>query len=246
MGGVVAQVNDTPIYANQVLAPLKKEFAAFKNKCFYDLIALKNGQLMVCGGASGISLGNKRIPKGFIATLDKDLKEIHVVWKKYLKFVWSVLQLDDESVLAISFNGLNTKIIKSDNLKSWANQTKVDGLVYKMGLFDNRIWYCGTRSKDYKKDGIAGILNSTNNLVQKIYTHTGCLWGMNTIGGQLISVTETGQLLKIDQLTGNIDTVKVPKALCLYDTQKISESKLLIIGHGKGAYIMDFNTAKVQ
>ena len=40
---------------------LRKEFSEFRNKCFFDLIILKNEQIVVCGGAKGISKGEKII-----------------------------------------------------------------------------------------------------------------------------------------------------------------------------------------
>jgi hypothetical protein len=218
---------------------LKKEFPAFKNKCFYDLIALKDGTLLVCGGTSGIAKGEKKTPKGFIATIDQDLKEIKVVWKNYRKFVWSLSDNGTEGVLAVTFNGLNTRIIKTQNLNHWKNKIRIKGLIHEIVSIDNQLWYCGTKNIHYKKDGIIG--QAIKGSQQKTVNKTGCLWSLNTVGEKIIAVTQNGELLKMDKTCNGIEQIKTPKNFTLYDIEKISESKILVVGHGKTACMIDFN-----
>ena len=117
---------------------------------------LQDGNVLVCGGASGIAKGRKVVPKGFIATLNQDLNNIRVVWKCYRKFVWSLLENKNQKSLGFTFNGLNTRVIQSDNLVKWKNQLKIKGLVHNTILVDNQIWYCGAKNINYIKKGIVG------------------------------------------------------------------------------------------
>jgi len=226
------------IYRYDILNKLfiKKTFPNFKNKCFYDIIALQNGKLMVCGGTSGISKNEKKIPNGFIATLDQDLKEISIVWSSYRKFVWSLLELENGNVLASTFNGLNSKIIKSENFIYWNKVTKIKGLVHEIALLDNHIWYSGARNFHYNKDGILGIIDQKELLLNK----TGCLWSMDVINGKIISVAANCKLMLFDKNKSEIEQIKNPFPYPFYDIEKISESKIIIVGHGKSIYIIDF------
>lgn len=218
----------------------KKEFQTFKNKCFYDLLVLNNGKLLVCGGTTGIAKAEKKIPNGFIATVDEDLNEINVVWKSKRKFVWSLVALENQNILASTFNGLNTQIIKSENLKSWKKEINIKGLVHEIALFNNQIWYCGAKNIHFTGDGIIGQASKSQK--QKLLLKTGCLWSLDTLDGKIIAVTQSGELLKIDKTNNESETIKIPKTFAVYDIEKISESKLLVIGHGKTAYIVDFKS----
>ena len=215
---------------------IKKTFLNFKNKCFYDLIGLQNGKLMVCGGTSGISGGEKKIPNGFIAILDQDLKEINIVWRSYRKFVWSLLELENGNVLASTFNGLNSKIIKTENFINWKKLTKIKGLIHEIALLDNHIWYSGARNIHYKEDGILGMIDQKQLTLNK----TGCLWSMDLINGKIISVAANCKLMIFDKNKNEIEQIKHPFPNTFYDIEKISESKIIIVGQGKSIYIIDF------
>ncbi len=215
---------------------IKKTFPNFKNKCFYDMIALQNGKLMVCGGTSGISKGEKKIPNGFIAILDYDLEEINIVWRSYRKFVWSLLELENGNVLASTFNGLNTRIIKTENYIDWKKDTKIKGLVHEITFFDNNIWYVGARNIHFKENGIIGMKDQKQLLLNK----TGCLWSMDVINGKIISVTANCKLMIFDKNKSEIEQIKNLSPCAFYDIEKISESKIIIVGHGKSIYIIDF------
>lgn len=215
---------------------IKKTFPNFKNKCFYDIIALQNGKLMVCGGTSGISKGKKKIPKGFIALLDYDLEEIKTVWKGYGKFVWSLLKLENGNILASTFNGLNTRIIKTENYIDWKKETKIKGLVHEIMFFDNNIWYFGARNIHFKENGIIGIKDQKQLLLNK----TGCLWIANLINGKIISATANSKLIILDRSLNEMEQIVITP-FPFYDIEKISESKILVVGHGKGICIIDFH-----
>jgi len=215
---------------------IKKTFPNFKNKCFYDIIALQNGKLMVCGGTSGISKGEKKIPNGFIAILDYDLEEITIVWRNYRKFVWSLLELENGNILASTFNGLNTRIIKTENYIDWKKDTKIKGLVHEIRFFDNNIWYVGARNIHFKENGIIGMTNQKQLLLNK----TGCLWSMELINGKIIGVTANCNLTIFDKNKNEIEQIKNLSPYPFYDIEKISESKIIIVGHGKSIYIIDF------
>jgi hypothetical protein len=214
---------------------IKKTFPDFKNKCFYDIIALQNGKLIVCGGTSAISKGEKKIPKGFIAILDQDLKEINIVWRNYRKFVWSLLELENGEVLASTYNGVNSKIIKTKDFKCWKKVTKIKGLVHEIAHLDNHIWYSGAKSFHFKNDGVFGMVDQT----QLQSNNTGCLWSMDMINGKIISVTANGKLLVFDKNKSEIEQIKNLSPYAFYDIEKISESKIMIVGHGKSIFIID-------
>lgn len=215
---------------------IKKTFPNFKNKCFYDIIALQNGKLMVCGGTSGISKGDKKIPNGFIAILDQDLKEINLVWRNYRKFVWSLLELENGNILASTFNGLNTRIIKTENYIDWKKDTKIKGLVHEIALLDNNIWYSGSRNIHFKENGFIKMKGQKQLLLNK----TGCLWSMDVINGKIISITANCKLMIFDKNKSEIEQIKNLSPYAFYDIEKISESKIIIVGHGKSIYIIDF------
>jgi hypothetical protein len=216
---------------------IKKTFPNFKNKCFYDFIVLQNGQLLVCGGTSGISEGQKKIPRGFIALLDQELEKINIVWKCYRKFVWSLLELENGEVLAATFNGKNSKIIKSKNYNNWKIDTKIKGLVHEIAIINNEIWYAGTASLHFNRNGIFGIKNQNSVGLNK----TGCLWSMDMFFGKMITVTNNGKLLILDKNNVEIKQIDTPSPYAIYDIVKIAESKILIVGHGKTMYIIDFD-----
>jgi len=214
----------------------KKSFPQFHGKCFYDMLPLKNGDLLVCGGTKGISKGEKRIPRGFIARLDPELNTIETVWKSPRKFVWSMAQNAGGEIFAATFNGFNTRIIKSINVNSWTKKYQVSGLVHELTTWNNTLWYSGTQGIRYRKNGILGIAGGK----QMVFEKTGCLWSMDEMADRITSVTANGQLLSFDPSTSTSTKFSLPSTFSLYDMEKISSSKILLVGHGKSIYILDF------
>lgn len=220
---------------------ITKKFPEFNGKCFYDLIELKNGKLLLCGGNTEIAIAKKKIPNGFIAVLDKDLNDIEVVWKNKMKFVWSLLASEQGGLLAVTFNGVNTEIIKSEDLKSWEKDIKIKGLVHEITAIDNEIWYCGAKNLHFKRDGIIG--NRSNE--QKQLKNTGCLWSLNTVGSKIIAVTESGELLRFDKISNEIEYMETPKTSTLYGFEIISRYKILVVGRGNTLFIMNIESCLI-
>jgi hypothetical protein len=215
---------------------IKRHFPKFEGLCFYDLIGLKNGDILVCGGARAIVRGEKKIPKGFIATLNLDLESVTVVWQSKRKFVWSIIQRENGEVLATTFNGISTKIISSSSFKKWETSKNVRGLVHEIAILESELWYSGTKNINYKKQGIVGGFNHKTSKIK----HSGCLWSMSLLNDKLISVTEHGNLILIDKSTNEIHQLDLPGKEAMYDIQSISKTKLLLIGRGENVYIVDF------
>ncbi|HAW51543.1 MAG TPA: hypothetical protein DCX54_04315 [Flavobacteriales bacterium] len=214
---------------------LKKSFPRFKNRCFYDVISLKNGNLLVCGGTTGIQAESKTIPNGFIALLDKDLEEMEPVWKSYHKFVWSLLEMPNGEILASTFNGNNSKIIKSSNYSDWKKDSKVKGLIHELALLDGEVYYSGARSFRFRKDGIFGIKDKE----EKVLNGTGCLWSMDSVDGNVISVTSNNKLVLFDTKKNEVREMDIPISKAMYDIQKISKTKILVVGHAQSMYFID-------
>lgn len=211
----------------------------FNGKCIYDILPLKDGNLLLCGGKSGIAMGEKKIPAGFIAVADIELKNVTIVWKSTRHFVWSLVQKDDQ-VMAAVFDGLNTKILQSNDFKIWKKERKIKGLVHDLSFIDNQIWFSGTKSINFKKDGIAG-----NDKFSETAKNTGCIWAIKKTGDQVVGVTYTGEILFVyDSL--EIESYKIPGASTLYEVATISNKKFIVVGHGSQAYILDFNTIQIN
>jgi hypothetical protein len=216
-----------------------KQFPKFKGKCFYDVIGLPDGQILVCGGTSGIARGDKRIPRGFIAKLDQDLNEIEVVWKSYRKFAWSIVDSGADGILVASFNGLKSRILKTQDLKHWRKATKINGLIHEIAMLDGEIWYSGTKNIHYKKNGIWG--QKGNGKTPNIINQTGCLWSMQRVNGSILMTTYTGEILMLNPDNSETELLAVANGFSLYDMEKISDTKVLVVGHGKGLYLVNFD-----
>lgn len=220
---------------------IKKEFKSLRDKCFYDLIGLQNGSLVVCGGATALGRGEKRIPRGFIATVDIDLKEIKVVWKNMFRFVWTLFETENQEVLAATFNGLSTKILESIDQQDWKKRNDVRGMIHELASFDGEIWYGGSKNFCINNHGLYG--ESCKSDGREVLRDTGCLWSLDQIGDKIISVTQLGELLFIDKLTKEVERLEIMKGRTLYDVEKISDSKILIVGKGKTVFIADLEKA---
>jgi len=236
---VFLATSDATIYRYDLKTKVfyRKYFPEFKDKCFYDLIALKNGKIVVCGGNKAIVQSQKRFPKGIIAVVDQDLNDMKLVWKSYRKFVWSLLELENGEVLAAVFNGHNSKILKSKDLNSWKRFTKVRGLVYELALLDGKLCYSGARNFNINQNGILGEHEKKQIVLKK----KGFQWAMNCLRGNLITVSSHGSIFVTKDNEEVIAEVKMPSGHALYDIQEISPQKFLIVGKGQAIYLVDFN-----
>lgn len=215
----------------------KHNFPNFKNLCFYDLIALDDGKILVCGGNKAIVDSKKRFPKGFIAVLDKELRDIKTVWKSFRKFVWGLKADKNGTVYATVFNGLNSKILSSSNYEDWKKHTKIRGLVYEISIFDNILCYSGARNFNINQNGILGRQGEKQIVLKK----KGFQWSMSQLDGNLMSVSSRGAVYLYDTDTKKIRELIMPSSHALYDIKKISPKKFMIVGKGKCIYLLDFN-----
>ena len=129
-----------------------------------------------------------------------------------------------------------SEIIKTENNKDWTNNNKIKGLVHHIALLNNNVWFSGTRNSHFKETGII----QTKDQNQLLLTKTGCLWRMNTVIGNIISVTANSKLIMFDKTTNEINQIDT-SPFAFYNIEKISESKILVVGHGKSICIIDFN-----
>ncbi len=214
----------------------KVDFKHYKNRCFYDFLVLPTGKILLCGGTTGISKGEKKIPFGFIAITDASLSEPKKIWKSYRKFAWSLLAKKDGSITAAVFNGVNTSLINTKNLVHWKKHKKINGLVHEIKLKENQdeMSYVGTASLHYNQKGIIG-LDDKNNL--KIDS-SGCFWSQEISKGFQIICSQKGQVyfFKNGQYK---NMFQLPTTFALYDMKIISNQKLLVVGHGKCAFLID-------
>ncbi|HBF87129.1 MAG TPA: hypothetical protein DDX39_00695 [Bacteroidales bacterium] len=217
---------------------IRKKFEDFENRCFYDMIVLKNGNLLLCGGTSGIAVAEKKIPHGFIATVDKNLTEINIVWKCWRKFVWSAFESENGDVFATTFNRYNSKILKSSNLNNWKSEHKVKGLVHEISKFGSNILYCGTKNIHYNETGILGILGvgiEASDILEK----AGCLWSSQDSENEILAVSQSGELIRFIKNSTIINRISIKPNFALYDIEQISKSKYMIIGQGKCIFITE-------
>lgn len=219
---------------------IQKEFPNYKNRCFYNIIVLKNGKLLVCGGNSAIAKDQKRIPYGFIALVDQDLTHIDLVWKCYRKFVWSIVEQINGNVLAVAFDALNTQIIESKDYRYWKTVHKIRGMVYNISIFDNQLWYIGAKSILYKKNGMIGV--KFNKEKRTLDYNAGCIWAIGEFGKEKMAVSNSGQILTVDNTCTVTNKIQIPEAFTLYDYEKISDTKIITVGHGRSAYLVDFSS----
>jgi hypothetical protein len=231
---VFVATDNSLIYCYNIETKLwqKKYFKQFENRCFYDFLELENGKIVVCGGTTGIATGLKKIPNGFVGLLNYEDEKIDVIWKNKKKFVWSMTE-NEQQLHAVVFNGFNSKIISTYNLKQWKTTNKVKGLVHEIKVLDNEIWFSGTKNMHYTKSGIYGLVNEGK--TPKTIINGGCVWSMSGAINNKFGVTNGGTLLNLQ----THQQILIPRASTLYDLKFISNHKLLIVGLGKGIYILN-------
>ncbi len=213
-----------------------KSFPQLENKCIYDLIVCKDGTLMICGGKTDISKSKLRVPRGFIATLDTSLTNFEFSWTCYRKFVWSLIQLDNGDILASCFDGLTSSILVSDTPKAWKRKDRVFGLVHEFYKVDNEVWYSGTQTFNVSKNGIYGKVFDNKGPLHTF--KEGSVWALTIINGTLIGVTQTGEIFEVDTQTGLARLKSFKSEESIYDCIQVGKNKMIIVGHGKSAYIV--------
>ena len=219
-----------------------RKFDNFENRAFYDMILLDTGELIVVGGSSSIVQSKKKFPMGFIGIVSSDLDSIEIVWKKYRKFVWSVVQDASGNIIAATFNGLNTKLIEStDKGRQWKKKKKVRGLVHEVAVLEDELWYCGASGFyffDYFwKNGILGEVDGKRYKLKE----KSCQWSLCRMGKKIATINTRGEIILTDLSSKETQTVSMPYPAALYDIEEVSEGKFLVVGKGKGAYLINFD-----
>ncbi len=211
----------------------KTEFPDFKNRCFYDLTYNNAGKLIVCGGSSGIGRGKRRIPMGFVASIDTSLsKEPEVLWKNTRKFVWALSQEGDKGFAAAMFNGTRSTIYHFTDAKSSSisKGLTVKGLIHALNSFDGRLVYSGCRSIQYHKNGIWGFEDDRNSY--RTIEKAGIICNVIKLNSKMYGFTQQGSLLELSHDT-NLKIYQTPNSSAFYEALAMNKQTLLLAGHGK-------------
>ncbi len=211
----------------------KTEFPDFKNRCFYDLTYNNAGKLIVCGGSSGIGRGKKRIPMGFVASIDTSLsQEPEVLWKNSRKFVWAMSQEGGQGFAAAMFNGTRSTIYHFSDAKtnSIRKGLKVKGLIHALNYIEGRLIYSGCRSIQYYKSGIWGFEDDPSSY--RIIEKAGIICNVIQLNSKIYGFTQQGSLLELSK-DSNVKIYQNPNSYAFYDALAMNKQTLLIAGHGK-------------
>ena len=211
----------------------KTEFPNFKNRCFYDLTYDNAGKLIVCGGSSGIGRGKKRIPMGFIASIDTSLKtEPEIIWKNTRKFVWALSQESTHGFAAAIFNGTHSSIyhFSDANRNKFSKGLKVKGLIHALTKIDDRLIYSGCKSIQYHKKGIWGFEDDQSSY--RTIEKAGIICNVIKLNSKLYGFTQQGSLLELSHDSNKI-VYQTPNSSAFYEALTMNKQTLLIAGHGK-------------
>ena len=211
----------------------KTEFPNFKNRCFYDLTYNNAGKLIVCGGSSGIGRGKKRIPMGFVASIDTSLtQEPEVIWRNSRKFVWALSPEGDQGFAAAIFNGTRSTIyhFSDANKDSISKGIKVKGLIHALNSIDGRLVYSGCKSIQYHKNGIWGFEDDRSSY-RKI-DKAGIICNVIKLNDKLYGFTQQGSLLELSYDSNPI-IYQAPNSSAFYEALAMNKQTLLLAGHGK-------------
>ena len=73
------------------------------------------------------------------------------------------------------------------------------------------------------------------------FKNTGCFWSMQELDQKILIVTQKGKFIKIDPSEKNYVIYSLPTYFPIYDIERISNEKMLMVGHGKSAFIVDIS-----
>lgn len=211
----------------------KTEFPNFKNRCFYDLTYNNAGKLIVCGGSSGIGRGKKRIPMGFIASIDTSLKtEPEIIWKNTRKFVWALSQESTHGFAAAIFNGIHSSIYhySEANPNMLSKGIKVKGLIHALTNIDGRLIYSGCKSIQYHKKGIWGFEDDPESY--SIINNAGIICNVIKMNSKIYGFSQQGSLFELSK-ESNLKLYQSKNTTAFYEALAINKHTLLLAGHGK-------------
>jgi hypothetical protein len=212
----------------------KTEFKDYERRCFYDLAYDNNGNLIVCGGSSGIGRGKKRVPNGFIAKIDTSLTQAPViVWKNALKFVWSLAAHPDGGVSAAVFNGFRSQIYHADLAQlEWNARAKVKGLIHALQVIDGKMAYSGCRSIQYHKTGIWGFENDQASYRQ--IKGAGIICNLLEVNNTVYGFSSQGLVYQLNP-DEYCTMYQTNQGFALYEAICQENDQILLVGHGKCA-----------
>ena len=212
----------------------------FQKKCFYDMLALEDGTLIVAGGNQKIAKAGKSIPHGFIARLDPQLAfDPEISWEHPLFFAWSILEPQNDlsgEYFAVVYNGIHSTLLSSANEgQSWQKKQNIKGLVHDISWRDDRIWLAGSKNFFFHKNG--WIRDMTGEEV--FFVQEGCIWSMLTVGEATYALAYNGALISLDMANQTYGSKDRPSQTPLYEAVAIDGERALIAGHGRQLYLLD-------
>ncbi|MEL7340462.1 MAG: hypothetical protein AAGM67_08260, partial [Bacteroidota bacterium] len=176
----------------------------FAKRCFYDMMLMDDGTLLVAGGNQKIAKAGKTLPKGFIAKVDPSLKTSpSIVWESAIHFVWSLERPGDDSkeYIAAAYSGFQTAILSSINeANTWQKKSHVPALVHHLHWNGEEMYYSGVKNMIFHSNGRVGKLNG-----DKIeLADEGCVWSLLELNGKLHALTYNGTLGEIEPISATI------------------------------------------
>jgi hypothetical protein len=203
----------------------------YRNYCFYDLIILENGNLIVCGGKSKIVKTKHTLPFGFILEVDTSfLGKTDLLWKSKLNFLWSLTQ-DNKKIYASAYNGRCSKILVADKNKGkFKKKYKIKALVHKLIMQQDTLWITGSRNIHFFKDGIIGKIKNDSVYINTIYGK-GCIWNMLFTKDSILVNANDGTILY--NKSDNWIPMKVNPHRTIYASIQLNNKSILMVGNGK-------------
>ncbi len=201
----------------------------YKNHCFYDIMMLKNGKLIVCGGKNKIVKTKLILPSGFIMEVDTSFAgEVKTLWKSRFNFVWSMAQKDSQ-IFASTFNGRVSKILMSENGK-FKKRYKIIGLAHKIEFQFDTLWLYGAGNIHFKEDGLIGKIFN-NKIAINVLSGKGCVWSMYFGTKSNLAFTNNGSILKNKSSEWVLNDLNLKRRI--YDTEQFNKNCILMVGNGK-------------
>ncbi|MEM6345956.1 MAG: hypothetical protein AAF927_18830 [Bacteroidota bacterium] len=215
----------------------------FAKRCFYDMMVMDDGTLLVAGGNQKIAKAGKTLPKGFIAKVDPSLQfGPEIVWESAVHFVWSLERPGDESVeyIAAAYSGIQTTILSSINgATTWQKKGHVPALVHHLHWTGEEIYYSGVKNPFFSSNGRVGKLNGDKiELVDE-----GCVWSLLELNGKLHGLTFNGSIAELEPVSATVTKRYRPTTFSLYEAVAIDDQRALIVGHGQQLFLMDLSAS---
>lgn len=211
----------------------------FQKRCFYDMLLLEDGSLMVAGGHQKIAKAGKTLPHGFIAKADADLNfDPEIVWSNALQFAWSLLAPEEggKEYLASIYGGIQTTIFSSINEgETWQRKAHLPVLIHELRWEAGKVAYSGSKNFFFTRNGITGTLGGN----QRVWAEEGCIWTSMTVGEHQLSLANNGSIVISHKVSGMRKKTLRPAATALYEAVPLGGEKVLVVGHGRQMFVID-------